>query len=188
MCFWTIFYMCFRIWLTPKLFFYEVTSKFWQKKSIPRRTGNFILDRDGGASKLRAPRYDMHKYFPKLVNPNQILIVITFFRLIYFQSEFRLVPNQSENGDYNPNLVWINNIEKIFLSVWPWYVWGVLGVPSISTLLCRETQSLGQQMLNAPLGINGLTFTVVLLLSSHHTTRTLINILWFSLILTKFGL
>ena len=26
----------------------------------------------------------------------------------------------------------------------------------INSLLCRETQSLGQQMLNAPFGINGL--------------------------------
>ena len=32
---------------------------------------------------------------------------------------------------------------------------GLKGVPEVPPL-CRETQSLGQQMLNAPLGINGL--------------------------------
>ena len=35
---------------------------------------------------------------------------------------------------------------------------GLRGSPEVPPL-CRETQSLGQQMLNAPLGINGLTFT-----------------------------
>ena len=32
---------------------------------------------------------------------------------------------------------------------------GIMGAPRVPPL-CRETQSLGQQMLNAPLGINGL--------------------------------
>ena len=32
---------------------------------------------------------------------------------------------------------------------------GLRGAPEVSPL-CRETQSLGQQMLNAPVGINGL--------------------------------
>ena len=32
---------------------------------------------------------------------------------------------------------------------------GLRGAPEVPPL-CRETQSLGQQMLNAPLGINGL--------------------------------
>ena len=33
---------------------------------------------------------------------------------------------------------------------------GLMGAPEVPPL-CRETQSLGQQMLNAPFGINGLT-------------------------------
>ena len=33
---------------------------------------------------------------------------------------------------------------------------GLRGAPEAPPL-CRETQSLGQQMLNAPVGINGLT-------------------------------
>ena len=32
---------------------------------------------------------------------------------------------------------------------------GLMGAPELPPL-CRETQSLGQQMLNAPVGINGL--------------------------------
>ena len=35
---------------------------------------------------------------------------------------------------------------------------GLRGAPDVP-LLCRDTQSLGQQMLNAPFGINGLTST-----------------------------
>ena len=34
---------------------------------------------------------------------------------------------------------------------------GLRGAPEVPPL-CRETQSLGQQMLNAPFGINGLIF------------------------------
>ena len=50
-----------------------------------------------------------------LFNSNKIWIVITNFRLIWYQTEFRLVPNQSGNGNYNPNLVWIKKIWKIYL-------------------------------------------------------------------------
>ena len=35
-------------------------------------------------------------------------------------------------------------------------LWGLRGAPAVPPL-CRETQSLGQQMLNATVGINGLT-------------------------------
>ena len=57
------------------------------------------------------------KYFQNLVNPIQIWIVITVSQLIWHQREFRLVPNHSENSNYNPNLVLINKIQKIFLGV-----------------------------------------------------------------------
>ena len=36
---------------------------------------------------------------------------------------------------------------------------GLRGAPAVPPL-CRETQSLGQQMLNATVGLNGLTSTV----------------------------
>ena len=55
------------------------------------------------------------KSFLKLVNLNQIWIVITIFRLIWYQTEFRFVPNQSEYCNYYLNLFWINKIPKIFL-------------------------------------------------------------------------
>ena len=37
---------------------------------------------------------------------------------------------------------------------------GLRGAPEVPPL-CRETQSLGQQMLNAPVGINGLTYVYI---------------------------
>ena len=43
---------------------------------------------------------------------NQIWIVITLTWLIWHQTEFHLVPNQSEKYNYNPNLVRINNIQN----------------------------------------------------------------------------
>ena len=52
------------------------------------------------------------KSFRNLVNPNHILIVITLFRWIQHQSEFRLVLNLSEKCNYNPNLGCINKILK----------------------------------------------------------------------------
>ena len=45
-------------------------------------------------------------------NPNQI--EITIFLLILNQTEFRLVPNQSENGKYNLILVDLTRFNKIF--------------------------------------------------------------------------
>ena len=41
----------------------------------------------------------------------------TSFQLILHQTEFHLVPNQSENGYKKPNLVWISKIQKRFLCV-----------------------------------------------------------------------
>ena len=55
------------------------------------------------------------KSFWNLVNSNRIFIVITIFRCIQLKSEFRLVLNLSENGNYRPALVWINKIPKQFL-------------------------------------------------------------------------
>ena len=49
-----------------------------------------------------------------LVNPNQILIVITIFQYIQYQSEFRLVLNLSVKGKYISNLVLIKKIQRIF--------------------------------------------------------------------------
>ena len=42
------------------------------------------------------------KYFLNLVKSNQNKIVLTIFRLIWNQNQFRLVQNQSENGKSNP--------------------------------------------------------------------------------------
>ena len=54
------------------------------------------------------------KSFRNLVNPNQSRNVITIFRQIQHQTEFRLVLSLSENGNYIPALVWVNKIPKRF--------------------------------------------------------------------------
>ena len=56
----------------------------------------------------------IHKknYILNLVNSNQIWIVNKLLRLIYHQTEFRLVLNKSEKCNYDPNLVWINTTPK----------------------------------------------------------------------------
>lgn len=40
---------------------------------------------------------------------------MTILRLIWLQTEFRLVPIQSENDKYNLILVWFNKIQQRFL-------------------------------------------------------------------------
>ena len=45
-----------------------------------------------------------------LIESTWIQIVFTIFRLIWNQTNFRLVPNQSENGEYNLISGWLNNI------------------------------------------------------------------------------
>ena len=64
----------------------------------------------GGSNKLHT-----EKFFPKFFNPNQSWIVINILRWIWHQLEFQLLPNLSQNGSYNPNLVSNNKIQKIFL-------------------------------------------------------------------------
>ena len=43
---------------------------------------------------------------------NQIWFVNTLFRFIQYHTEFSLVLNLSEKGNYNPNLVWFNQNQK----------------------------------------------------------------------------
>ena len=44
-------------------------------------------------------------------------IVFTILRLIWNQTDVRLVPNQSENGKYNLISVWFNKISRRFICV-----------------------------------------------------------------------
>ena len=53
------------------------------------------------------------KYFLNRVKSNQNQIVFTIFPLIWNQTELYLVPNQSENVNYNLIMIWFNNIQKI---------------------------------------------------------------------------
>ena len=57
------------------------------------------------------------KFFRNLIKSNRNQIVFTIFRLIWNQSDDRLVPSQSVHGKYNLISVWFNQITKIFLCV-----------------------------------------------------------------------
>ena len=48
------------------------------------------------------------KSFRNLIKSNRNQIVFTIFRLIWNQTDVRLVPNQSANGKYNLISVWFN--------------------------------------------------------------------------------
>ena len=52
------------------------------------------------------------KSFRNLIKSNRNQIVFTIFRLIWHQKDVRLVPNQSENGEYNRISVSFNMISK----------------------------------------------------------------------------
>ena len=47
-----------------------------------------------------------------IVHIDQIWVVIIVFRIIRHQTEFRLVPNKSEECNCKANLVYMNNIKK----------------------------------------------------------------------------
>ena len=55
------------------------------------------------------------KYFRNLIKSNWNQIVFTSLWLIWNQTDFRLYPNQSENGKYNLISVWFNKNSKRFL-------------------------------------------------------------------------
>ena len=57
----------------------------------------------------------IENFFRKLIRSTRNQIVFTFFRLNWNQTHVRLVPNQSENDNYNLISVWFNNISKRFL-------------------------------------------------------------------------
>ena len=54
------------------------------------------------------------KYFRNLIKSTRNQIVFTLFQSIWIQTNFRLDPNQSENGKYNLISGWFNKISKKF--------------------------------------------------------------------------
>ena len=57
------------------------------------------------------------KYFWNLIKSNRNQIVFIIFRLIWNETNIRLVPDQSENDKYNLIWIWFNKISKRFLCV-----------------------------------------------------------------------
>ena len=55
------------------------------------------------------------KSFRSLIKSNRNQIVFTISRLIWNQTNFRLVRNKFEKHKYNQNLIWLNKIQKIFV-------------------------------------------------------------------------
>ena len=51
-------------------------------------------------------------FYLNFVKLDQILIVITLFQLIWYQTEFRLDCNQSETSDYYQNVVRFDKIHN----------------------------------------------------------------------------
>ena len=60
-----------------------------------------VIELKNTANENMIPTLYMEKYFLNLDTLKQIWIVITLFRLIWNQMEFRLVQNKSVNGKYN---------------------------------------------------------------------------------------
>ena len=60
----------------------------------------------------------IEKYFRNIIKSNRNQIVFTIFQLTWRQSDVRLVPNQSENGNYNLILGSFNKISKKILYVY----------------------------------------------------------------------
>ena len=58
------------------------------------------------------------KSFQIFVKSNRNQTVFTFFRLIWYQIEFRLVTNESGTGKYNLISVLLDKIPRIFLRVY----------------------------------------------------------------------
>ena len=65
--------------------------------------------------------YTQRKFFWILLNYSKISL-----RLIWNQTEFRLVPDRSENGKYNLSLVWFNKIQKMTLCVYKIYTQSII--------------------------------------------------------------
>ena len=59
------------------------------------------------------------KFFRNLIKLNRNHIVFTIFRLVWNQTDVRLVPNQSENGIHNMISGWLNKARSIG-HIWCW--------------------------------------------------------------------
>ena len=69
------------------------------------------------ASNHRGNYVHTEEFFRNLIKSTRNQIVFTIFRLIWNQTDVRLVINQSENGKYNLISVWYNKISKKYICV-----------------------------------------------------------------------
>ena len=66
------------------------------------------------------------KFFRNLIKSTWNQIIFTIFRLIWIETEVRLDPNQSENGEYNLISGWFNKIQKRFLCLYLYIISRIL--------------------------------------------------------------
>ena len=94
-------------------------SKMDRNRNEIRIPGRFLGERGNYNLRFRQVSQFLHteKYFRNLIELNGNQIVFIIFRLIWNQTDVRLVPNQLENGKYNLISVRFNKISKIFLCV-----------------------------------------------------------------------
>ena len=85
---------------------------YFIKKNTPFRNVEFLKDCSGYLNRLHT-----EKSFWNLIKSTRNQIVFAIFRLIWSQTDVRLVPNQSENGKYDLISVWFIMISKRFLCV-----------------------------------------------------------------------
>ena len=59
-------------------------------------------------------RFQIHPWPSNFILTSYLTIIFHLYFKIISRIIFRFVPNQSENGKYNPNLVWFSMMKKIF--------------------------------------------------------------------------
>ena len=90
-------------WLRKQIFVWKVSEKF-RTDIIPSSESH--------------RHHALGEIFSQSCSSNINQIVFIIFRLIWIQTDFRLVSNESKNYKYNLTSLWLHRIQKSFLCVW----------------------------------------------------------------------
>ena len=71
------------------------------------------MDKTAEPTRCCLMRQRTEKSLGNLIKSNRYQIVFTVFRLVWYQTDVSLVPNQSKNGKCNLISIWFNKISKI---------------------------------------------------------------------------
>jgi len=100
----------------------RITSRIDYLNAVPRALINHIPCVRMYPIKLSVWTVRKVQRFETCIKSNWNQIVFTICRLIWNQTDVRLVSNQSENGKYNPISVWFNTRFKSWSVLHPSYV------------------------------------------------------------------